>query len=394
MIPGSNKIKTTVFIALLLVLVFHPKHLWIGPISSDSRITDFISYWASGQLLMNGEDPYSAENILPVQQSVGWTKDEPLVMYNPPCILAFILPFCIGDYSISKLMWLIMLLATLFICNHVLWTFYNGLKENRVLSLIAFGSFSPVYFMISKGQIVPLILAGLVGFLHHNRKNRWWLAASFTIFLMIKPQLTYLFCISLLLWIIHVKNWKFLMEIALINLIFMSIPLLFRVHTYMDYGAHMTSSSSAYLWATPVLGTHLRLLFGGENHWLQFLPMVVSIIWMVYYFNKKKHDWDWSQELPIILFVSLISTSYSWVNDYALMLIAIAQAAAWIADCETSCRKQVLVGYVAVNIIFFIQYLMSTSEHLLVWYVPALFALYLFLKKNVKQTIKIAAGPT
>ena len=112
-----------------------------------------------------------------VQQSVGWTKDEPLVMYNPPWTLTFILPFCAGDYFFAKFMWLMILLVILFICNHMLWTYYNGCEENRVLSLIAFGSFAPVYFMISKGQIVPLILVGLVGFLHYNQKSKWWLAA-------------------------------------------------------------------------------------------------------------------------------------------------------------------------------------------------------------------------
>ena len=351
--PEKTKARTIIIVLLIVVSVFLSRHLWVGHIGSDNRILDFVSYWASGCLLLSGENPYSAESILRVQQSVGWTKDEPLVMYNPPWTLTFILPFCAGDYFAGKLMWMIFLLGLLFISNHVLWTHYHGSEDNRVLSLIALVSFTPVYLMVSKGQIVPLILAGLVGFLYCQRKSKWWTAAFFTIFLTIKPQLTYLFWISLLLWIIHDKKWVFLSALASINLILMCLPLFFQAHIYWDYVAHMTSSSSAYLWATPVLGTHLRLIFGGENHWLQFLPAVISIVWMVYYYEKRKLDWDWSRELPIILFVSLISTSYSWVNDYVLMLIALTQATGWISDGETSSGKPVLFGYISANLIIF-----------------------------------------
>ena len=394
MFLGKRKFKIIVIVFLLIIAICLLRYLCVSHIASDSRITDFISYWASGHLLLNGENPYSAESIMHVQQSVGWTKDEPLVMYNPPWTLTFILPFCAGDYFVAKFMWLIILLVILFICNHMLWTYYNGCEENRVLSLIAFGSFAPVYFMVSKGQIVPLILVGLVGFLHYNQKNKWWLAALFTIFLTIKPQITYLFWISLLLWIFHHKNWAFLSALAGIHLVFMSLPLFFRFHTYIDYFSQMTSSSSAYLWATPVLGTYLRLIFGGENYWLQFIPMIISIIWLFYYYAKGRQEWDWSREMPIILFVSLISTFYGWVNDYVLLLVALTQATGWTISSKPAYRKKILVVYIIVNIVFFAQYLMSTGEHLLVWYVPALFAIYLFLMKHVKQTVTIMARLT
>jgi len=37
-------------------------------------INDFIEYWAAAKLLLSGGNPYSAEQLLQLQRTVGWSK--------------------------------------------------------------------------------------------------------------------------------------------------------------------------------------------------------------------------------------------------------------------------------------------------------------------------------
>jgi len=69
---------------------------------SEIIAEDFAAFWASGRLFLNGNNPYSSERLLELQQSVGWTRPNPLVPYYPPWVIPFILPFCLKNYLLGK----------------------------------------------------------------------------------------------------------------------------------------------------------------------------------------------------------------------------------------------------------------------------------------------------
>jgi hypothetical protein len=52
-------------------------------------INDFIEYWAAAKLLLSGGNPYSAAQLLQLQRTVGWSKNEALLMWNPLGTLFF-----------------------------------------------------------------------------------------------------------------------------------------------------------------------------------------------------------------------------------------------------------------------------------------------------------------
>ena len=207
-----------------------------------------------------------------------------------------------------------------------------GTEQSRYWSLIILATFFPFYLMLSVGQIVPLILVGLVGFLYFEEKRQWWTAALCSAFLTLKPQTLYLFWIALFFWIIEKKNWEFALQILVVNLSIVLIPLIFNPQVYDQYLGAVAAQFFAHEWATPTIGTYLRLMFGGEKHWLQFVPIMAGLPWLLFYWFNRRKQWVWKQAIPWVLFVSLITTFYCWVFDYALIFIALIQTAAWMTN--------------------------------------------------------------
>ena len=53
---------------------------------------DFIQYWTAGQLFLDGKNPFDWDENFKLQKSLGWTYSIPLVMKNPPWLLAWLYP--------------------------------------------------------------------------------------------------------------------------------------------------------------------------------------------------------------------------------------------------------------------------------------------------------------
>ena len=68
-----------------------------GLMQSEFIAEDFAAFWASGRLLLNGDNPYSFDKLLDLQRSIGWTRPDPLIPYYPPWGIPFIFPFCLDN---------------------------------------------------------------------------------------------------------------------------------------------------------------------------------------------------------------------------------------------------------------------------------------------------------
>jgi hypothetical protein len=340
---------------------------------------DFTSYWSSARLLVNGENPYSVGRITSLQQSVG--QNYIVISYSPPWLLPFFLPFSVGNYVLSKCLWILIMAGLVVTCSFLLWNIYGGRARNRYWSLIILIFFFPYYVVLQLGQVVPLVLIGLVGFLYFVEKRQWWVASLFTAFLALKPQTLYLFWVALFFWIIENKDWKFALKILVVNVSLLSIPLIFNPQVYSQYFHAVSDQSFAYEYATPTIGTYLRLIFGGEKHWLQFVSVAASISWFLFYWFKERKQWEWKQMIPWMLFVSLITTFYVWYCDYLLILIALIQTAVWMTNEDISAKFKitVIIFFLIFNILAFIHTFAYT--HYLIWFPVVLFFFYYSVRK-------------
>ncbi len=323
-------IRITILLTLILIMcagvwIWLPAHIKV-----DQYGRDFVGYWASGRLLLNGDDPYSAEKILALQQSAGWTEKEPLIIYNPPWVLTFLLPFGALDFATAKMIWLACILALILYCTDRLWFIYGGSHENRVWALLVVVTFTPMLLAFKLGQIVPFMLLGLVGFLYFIRRKQWWLAGMMTVFIAIKPHTLYLFWFAMLLWVVKYRLWQVLLGSA-ITLLCVSLPPLFcNPNVISHYFNDIVTKSFMYYWATPTLGTFLRLCFGSEKYWLQYIPALAGLIWFFFYWRMHKVSWIWEQQIIMLIFISLMTNFYTWPSDYLMILPAVMQAAVWL----------------------------------------------------------------
>jgi hypothetical protein len=377
------------FIAIILFLLLFLKssyNQW--PITKMGE--DFTAYWASAQLLINGQNPYQADQIFALQTSVGRTDKVPNVMYNPPWVLTYILPFSSDNYQLAKFLWLLFIFICILISSIWLWQFYGGTDKSQIWSLLILFTYVPIYYTFVRGQIVPLILLGIVGFLHFERQKKWFLAGVFVCLLGIKPQDTYLFLLALLFWIFYKKQWGILLGAGCVTLLITAIPLFYNHDIFFQYYTEILANSFQRKWQTPTSGYWLISLVGTKNHFFEYLPTIVGTGWAFYHWHRNYTKWEWAEQVPLLLFVSLMTTFYVWSNDYLLLIVAIIQASVWLSNEPLRLHSKFMIFlYVLINLMAWVIVFSFHSEKWAFWMVPALFINYLlirnfYIKANAK----------
>ncbi len=346
------------------------------------NVGDFVEYWASAHLLLAGKNPYSPEDLLVLQRSVGWKRQEPLLMWNPPWALFFLIPFGLVSFPIGQVLWLMLNSACLVVCSARLWRMYGGPAERHQIAWLACFSFVPVGLTIYLGQIDPLVLAGIVAFLHFQERRQWWLAGCALTLVAIKPHLAYVFWLTLLAWILAKRRWQVAVGALIAAIAETLIPMTFVGGIFGHYvQLYSTTASPVPLsWATPTLSSALVLLFGIENLWVRFIPSVVTVIWCIFYWRKEGSKWDWKEQMPLLLLVSQATTMFAWTFDQALLLPAVIQGTVWyIRGRPSNMARVALLAFALINLAHLLlvcDFLISNALWLF-WTAPALLLVYL-----------------
>lgn len=289
-------------------------------------VDDFVEYWAAGRLNMTGGNPYSPDELLPLQIQAGRTQNVPVMMWNPPWTLALVMPFGAAGYLASRLVWLLVHLGIALACAGWLWTLYGGAQRRRWIGWLVALTFVPTLTALQVGQISLLMLAGLVLFTRFVRRQQWWLAGAALVLVAVKPQVCYLFFVAVLWWALEQRRWAVLAGAALATLATTTIALLFNPHVIEQY-IYASTHYPPIHWATPTLGGTLRLLLGTDRFWLQYVPPLVGLAWLGVY-RRSQGEWNWAEHLPVLLVASVATSAYTWTYDYVVLIVALVQIAA------------------------------------------------------------------
>jgi hypothetical protein len=342
---------------------------------------DFIEYWASARLLLDGRNPYSPEQQFALQHSVVPNTDRPLMMWNPPWTLFFIMPFGLLSFSLAHALWSILIFVCLLFCSAHLWRIYGGPTDRYRTAWLACFSFVPTYLTLYVKQIDPLVLLGLVGFLYFHERKRDWLAGLSLTLVAIKPHLVYLFWIALIAWLLKHRQWKIMLGAAAGGVIASLIPLMFAPDIFSQY-LDLYSTNAApkpFDWKTPTLSTALGLLFGLEHVWIRYVPSVFALTWFVFYWRKNRNEWNWTQETPLLLLVSQATTVFAWVWDQILLLPVLIYGAVWATHGgPTRIVVVALVGFLIIDLapILVMSGFLIPEGFSLFWMVPLFLLVY------------------
>ena len=370
-------------IVLLLALIASLIYLW--QIGSQVLVypkyvmgQDFPQMWAAGRLNLSGENPYDPIKIQQAKNAIVASVEEPQVItifYSPPWSLPLAMIFAGFPYLSSRIIWLLTSIIVLLICADQLWKLYAGPKKFRRFSWLVVFSFGPTYLMLSQGQVTYWILLALVGFLGFIEKQKYdYLAGACVALACLKPQLLYLFFISLFIWVVSMRRYKVLVGLCLTLLSATIIGLLFN-HHLVDQYINALQEYPPIAWFTPTLGAFFRLIFGVEKFWLQYIPIFFGVIWLGWYWYHYCKTWRWRNQLPILLFASFLTTPHAWTYDQVLLLVGLLPA--WIVLLHGSRRQIILFGtfYTLINLAYLILHRFFTDEYF-IWLAPVLLIWY------------------
>jgi len=381
----NNKIYRVALWALLILSVFILVRL--SPILFKPEYLpsdDFIRFWASGRLNLQGENPYDPQRIAQLQieegsLASGLTTNS--IMLNPPWAISLLMPFGLLSYRTARLVWLIFSTVIILLSSQILWRIYDGKPKQRWLAIVLVFIFAPTISVLEKGQITALLLLGITGFLYFTIVHRNdWLAGVFVALVSIKPQVVFLFWIALLFWIIQQRRWLIIISTSITILSLILIAMVYNPHIIQQYFG-MLQTYQITEWATPTIGSYLRFFWlGTDKYWLQFLPSLLGGIWFIYYWYRNHESWNWVNVLPILLLVSLLTSSYSWTYDLVILIPAILLAVVWLAsDWKRWSTLLLVVIFLGINILDLILH-RSLDEFWFIWMAPVLFIWFLVVR--------------
>jgi hypothetical protein len=351
-------------------------------------VKDFVEYWAAGRLFLAGDNPYSWEAMLELEKFAGMEPYEspetgeemPLMMFNPPWTLVFVMPFAQASFALSRLMWFLLGLGLLILCADGVWRIYGGALERRWLAWLLGLSFVPSLQVLQMGQIGPFLLLGLVGFLFWIYDSSW-VAGVATVLIAIKPHLFGVFAAALFLWTMHQRRWSVFAGAALTLTVIMACLLAADPHLIDEY-MHCMNVHSPRDCRTPILGSLLRVLFGPNQFWLQVIPQVVGLAWVAVYWYRRRNSWDWSEQLPLLVLVSLLTTPYgAWPFDLVVLLVPVIEIAARAQWANRSQLAIVAGIYAAIEVPALALSVAGVDSFYFVWMPPMLLLSYLGLRR-------------
>jgi hypothetical protein len=350
--------------------------------SQSIPIDDFTHYWAAGKLNLSGDNPYSTNLVQNLRNSIHGQEANPekiCISYTPPWSLILLMPFGLLQYSISRLLWFLVSVGLLIFSVNKIWQLYSGSQKYIWMAwLIAF-AFSPTLTQLRKGQIVIWAVVGISGFLWQvERKENDWLAGIYPTLLLVKPHLTYLFWPALLLWSFQQRRWKLLIAFLITFVSVLSFAIAFNSNVLQEYILGVAENSPLE-WFTASLSNHLRLWLGYELIWLQFIPALFGLGWLLFFWFKHRHKWDWLENMPIILLISLLTAPFAWTDDHIILIIPILAIFAHFSNQKIQKSTLIVVFLlILINIVELVSHKFFDESHfywlatvLLLWYIFA-----------------------
>jgi hypothetical protein len=344
--------------------------LFFGLSNKSAANRDFIEYWAAGQQLVHGANPYDGAAVLRLERAVEFDGNKPKITFSPPVAFFLVLPLGFVSAKTGVILWSLALLSCISISNWILWIL-NGRPSSRY-HLLGY-LFAPVLACQMAGQLGTFLLLGVVLFLYFH-KSQPYLAGAALLPFVLKPHLFLPFAIVLLLWAIDRKAYRILAGFAATLLASCALTLYFDIHLWSQY-SQMLSTTGVLDAFVPTLSAMFRLLVDRNAVWLQFLPEAAGCVWAIWYFWTRRSWWNWTDQGLLLLLISTACTPYSWFSDEAILLPAVLAALYRVVDSGRSLLPLGLITGVAL--IEVLAVVKMTSPFYL-WTVPAWLAWYLY----------------
>jgi len=364
-------------IALAVIVLY----ILAVPVAGDLKINasrDFVSYWASGRLLLHHANPYDRDAVAALEHAQGLDPRAVLVMRNPPWALPLALPLGLLGLRLAGILWTLLLLACLLFAVRDVHRLH-GSPPNH-FHWLGF-AFTPCVICITMGQTSLLALIGLVLFLRLHLSRPF--AAGAALWLCaLKPHLFLPFATALAAWIVLTRRYKLLAGALAAFALTSFAASLITPHAWHDYLAMMRSPAVENDFI-PCLPAAVRLWFFPHASWVQYAPAALGCLWALAYFWRRRATWNWTANSSPLLLASLLLAPYSWFYDQCLAMPALLDGAYATRSRHLLALLAWLILAADIQICF-----VKVISPWWLWTAPAWLAWYLFARDNPAGSLR------
>jgi len=279
---------------------------------------DFIGYWAAGQQIVHGANPYDAAEVLRLEKAVGLGNLQIKITPSPPVGLALVLPLGFLGAKSGLVFWTVAQLACLSATLWILWLVQG--RPNSRIHLFGY-AFPPALACLMAGQLGIFCLLGITAFLlWHERRP--FCAGAALLPLTLKPHLFLAVGLVLLLWVAWRKSPRILVGLVVATTVSSAAVFSFDRNVWSQYAAMMRSNVLQDRFA-PTLSAYFRWDVSPGMVWLEYLPAGGACVWAFWYFWSRRDQWKWMEQGLTVLLVSVMCAPYAWLTDEAVLLPAV-----------------------------------------------------------------------
>jgi hypothetical protein len=357
-------------------------------------LEDFSEYWSAGRLNAAGSNPYDPGLMLREQRQIGWPDSAPVMMYNPPWTLALAMPMGALPFGLARSVWLpLQLFLTLWSVSR-LWILYGGAPEDTRRVWLLGLLWSPTLLALRFGQLSPVILLGLAGFLACLVHGREFAAGAFLALTAVKPQLVALVWVPVGLWAVADRRWKVFAGAAIAGVMGSVVALSTNPSVFAQYFALMSSAPPTGTFESPNIATVLRALSGSEGSWTQYVPTVAGAAAVALLWYRRRNAWDWRDHLPALVIISCLLTSYGgWAFDLVVLLVPIVALAAIVTRNPRRVLRVIgVVVFLAVSLLALGMHAARVPQAAFLWMTPAVAMTWWTLSRAARRDAEGPAG--
>ena len=299
-------------------------------IPSEKVCPDFLQFWTAATLLSSRHNPYDAASQAAIQRElVGWDRSvdglglyDFLPYYYPPWIGLACVPLLPLGYSLAKITWLVINAELLILAAFILKGRLPSLP--RMVPILVVLVFHQSFVAVAMGQLSPLMLFLIALFWKLCDDHRDVAAGCVLALTTIKPQLTGLMILAVLLWSARQGRWGTLRGFAatLIALCLASTIISPNWPIAMAKATRVTPIPTTYYtglgttWVTmiKVLGARGLLAYG--SYLIVAIPVLLALLRLSITRTSSLED-----VLGLSLIVGFFVAPYSRPYDFPVLLI-------------------------------------------------------------------------
>lgn len=331
---------------------------------------DLLSYWASAHLLLNGGDVYDADTVVALSVAVDPARQSIVPAWNPPWLMVALMPMAALPFDVAARLWLVFNLVTI---NGLMWLVWHWLARSRPpiwLPLVGLGFYAALV-MISIGQIVIIILLGVMTCLAALRSGRDGLAGAALILALGKPQLVYIVVPLILIWAARQRRWRVWWGLGAAWLVTLLVATLLAPNWLRGY-LYAVTQHDFFMHLSATLGGWVKAYTGSDGLRYTGVLGLMLIPWLLRLIERR----DLLTGLNAALLISLPLAPYGWSFDQVMLLPAIVQLVCWLTDAERGLRRAGGLILVAIYLAAFGMKIWGAGDFMFVWVPIALGGLY------------------